>query len=91
LLSAKPGIQHLQDAFRAVSMESYANVSNSLHLQVQSYKLYGQALQSIRLAIQNAATSTDITLMASIFLMQKREASLMPCQVVNNFLSTSRV
>ncbi|KAH7308882.1 hypothetical protein B0I35DRAFT_482646 [Stachybotrys elegans] len=75
LLRAHGHVPVLRDAMRAVSVASFANVSGSSSLQTYSHQLYGQALRSIRDAVASYTVQDSSAIMASMYLLQKREAS----------------
>lgn len=76
LIYDQPAARCLQDSLRAVAMTSLANVSGGSDLHLKANQLYGKALRSTQTAVLSSAKLDDAVLLASVFLLQKREASL---------------
>lgn len=67
----------LSDALNAVAVTSLANLSStSAHLRLKSLFWYGTALKSLAAALASPSDGEHSALLASVFLLQKREASV---------------
>jgi len=73
LFARNSNVQCLKKSLLAISVANLANVSSIEQLRGRSRQLYGQALQSVGIALQGIEEGEIDCLMASIFLLQKYE------------------